>query len=111
MATKTKVYSVRLQGLRSISDKAYEALAFDGSRAILPKSQVFGRDWDISKSDAHWIAAWILEKKELQYSRKKVGWYNHSTGRIEANFEVEIEHHVPNPINPINPAADADLTR
>jgi hypothetical protein len=111
MAAKTKVYSVRLQSLRSISDKAYEATAFDGSKAILPKSQVFSPDWGVSKSDAHWIAAWVLEKKELQYSSKKVGWYNHSTGRIEPNFEVEIEHHVPSLIDPKSPAADADLTR
>lgn len=41
---KTKCYSVRLASLVSISDKAYKATAFDGSTAIIPKSQEFGQD-------------------------------------------------------------------
>ncbi len=72
---KTKVISVRLQSLVSISDKAYKATAFDGSEAIIPKSQVFGQDWDVQKSDAYWISSWILEQKDLQYSDKKVAWF------------------------------------
>lgn len=75
---KTKCYSVRLSSLVSISDKAYKATAFDGSEAILPKSMVFGQDYEVQKSEAYWIAAFILEKEEckLQYSDKKVKWFN-----------------------------------
>lgn len=58
---KTKCYSVRLQSLFSISDKAYKATAFDGSSDVLPASQVFGQDYDVQKSDAYWIAAWIMK--------------------------------------------------
>ncbi|MDR1883737.1 MAG: hypothetical protein LBR26_13275 [Prevotella sp.] len=72
---KTKCYSVRLESLFSISEKAYKATAFDGSTAVIPKSQVFGQDFDVQKSDAYWISAWILEQKELQYSNKKVRWF------------------------------------
>ena len=86
---KTKCCSVRLQSLVSISDKAYKATAFDGSEAVLPKSQVFGPDYEISKSDAYWIASWILEKKELQYSGKKIGWFNPDNGRIEPNMDAD----------------------
>lgn len=96
--SKTKCYSVRLQSLRSISDKAYEAVAFDGSKCILPKSQVFGHDFDVLKSEAYWIAAWILETKQLQYSRKKEGWYNPAKGRVEPAYNYEVEKHVPTPI-------------
>ena len=75
---KTKCYSVRLQSLVSISDRAYKATAFDGSSSIIPKSQVFGQDDDVEKCDAWWIAAFILEKEDckLQFSCKKVKWFN-----------------------------------
>jgi hypothetical protein len=108
---KTKVCSVRLQSLVSISDKAYKATSFDGSCDILPKSQVFGIDYDVQKSDAYWIAAWILEKKDLQYSGKKIAWYNHITGNIEPNYEIIIEHHIPERKEPVNIEPDANLIR
>lgn len=76
MEKKTKCYSVRLMALSSISDKAYKAIAFDGSEAIIPKSQVFGEDYEVQKSEAYWISAWILGQKEgFQYSTKKVQWF------------------------------------
>ena len=75
---KTRCYSVRLESLVSVSDKAFKATAFDGSTAIIPKSQVFGQDFEVQKSDAWWIAAFILEKDDckLQFSSKKVKWFN-----------------------------------
>lgn len=73
---KTKCFSVRLQSLVSISDQAYKATGFDGLTDIIPKSQVFGPDLEVSKSEAYWISAWILEKKNIQYSNKKVMWFN-----------------------------------
>ncbi len=78
--SKVLCYSVRLQSLVSISDKAYVATSFDGSKDVLPKSQVFGQDYDVQKSDAYWIAAWILEKKNIQYSGKKRAWLDKDTG-------------------------------
>jgi hypothetical protein len=75
---KTKCFSVRLESLVGISDKAYKATAFDGSSAIIPKSMVFGTDYEVQKSEAYWIAAFILEKEDcqLQFSDKKVKWFN-----------------------------------
>ena len=90
---RTRCFSVRLQDLQSISDKAFKAVAFDGSEAILPKSQVFGRDWDIAKSEAYWISAWILEKKDLQYSHKKEAFFD-SVSR-EQLPSYTIEKHIP----------------
>lgn len=75
MNGKTKYYSVRLESLISISPKAYKAIAYDGTSAIIPKSQVLGPDLEVQKSDAYWISAWILEKKDIQYSTKKVRWF------------------------------------
>ena len=40
---KVLCYSVRLSSLTSISEKAYKAVAFDGSEAIIPKSQALGQ--------------------------------------------------------------------
>lgn len=96
---KTKCYSVRLESLVSISDKAYKATSFDGSCDILPKSQVFGRDWDVMKSEAWWIAAWILEKKNIQYSSKKEAWFWNDTRKMAPN--ITITRHVPVKVNKI----------
>ena len=49
---KVKCYSVRLQALFSVSSRAMKAIAYDGTTAIIPKSQVYGPDYDIHKSDA-----------------------------------------------------------
>lgn len=43
---KTLCYSVRLESLVRISDKAFRASAFDGSTAVIPASQIFGVDAD-----------------------------------------------------------------
>ena len=90
---KTICYSVRLESLVSISDRAYVARGFDGSECVLPKSQVYGRDWDVMKSDAYWIAAWILKKKDLQYSGKKQAWFDSETGKRLPTYTVR--KHVP----------------
>jgi len=93
---KTKCYSVRIQSIENISEKCYKVTSFDGSSDLIPKSQVFGQDYEVQKSDAYWISCWILERKNIQYSNKKVGWFNSETNKIEAN--VIIEHHKPKKI-------------
>lgn len=108
---KTKCYSVRLKSLTEISNLALRAADFSGNKCILPKSTVFGIDYDVIKSDAYWIAAWILEKKELQYSIKKEGWYNPKKGRVEPAIKVEIEHHIPKKIEPVSNNLITELKR
>lgn len=88
----TKCYSVRLASLVSISHLCYKAIGFDGSEALIPKSQVFGQDYEVVKSDAYWITSWILEQKSLQYSRKKWTMFNKDGKNIGA---IEFEHHKP----------------
>jgi hypothetical protein len=92
---KTLCYSVRLESLTRISDKAYKAVAFDGSSDVIPASQVFGQDWDVQKCDAYWISAWILSKKYLQYSSKKQTWFDENGNRLPT---YTIERHVPDKI-------------
>lgn len=87
-----KCYSVRLKSLVRISDKAFRAECFDGSSDIIPASQVIGPDFDIEKSEAWWITAWILEKKSIQYSAKKVAFFD-DNGRMLPTYTVE--KHVP----------------
>lgn len=86
-------YSVRLQSLTDISEKAIKATAFDGSEAIIPKSQVFGQDYSVSKSEAYWISAWILEHKSIQYSVKKEAWFDSVTRKQLPTWKIE--KHVP----------------
>lgn len=90
-----KCYSVSLESIVDISDKCFLAKAFDGSEALIPKSQVYGQDLDVHKSEAYWISAWILEKKELQYSRKK--WTNFSKAGKNIG-RIEFAHHIPKKI-------------
>lgn len=106
---KVKCYSVRLESLVSISDKAFKAVAFDGSEAIIPKSQVFGDDYDVSKSEAYWISAWILEKKELQYSGKKEAWFDTDTGRMLPI--ITYKKHIPRKLEKSNAEPDESLIR
>jgi len=108
---KTKCYSVRLESLVSISEKCYKATAFDGSTALIPKSQVFGQDYDVIKSDAYWISCWILEQKDLQHSTKKVGWYNPSTTVIEGNISKTVTVNVPSEITNVEVSYDSELFR
>lgn len=89
---KTLCYSVRLESLVRISDKAFKATAFDGSSDIIPASQVFGVDYEVQKSDAYWISAWILEKKSIQYSGKKQAWFDENGNRLPT---YTIERHTP----------------
>lgn len=88
----TLCISVRLESLVRISDKAFKATAFDGTTDIIPASQVFGRDYEVQKSDAYWISAWILEKKSLQYSPKKQAWFDENRHRLPT---YTIERHTP----------------
>ena len=88
----TLCYSVRLESLVRISDKAFKATAFDGSSDIIPASQVFGRDYEVMKSDAYWISAWILEKKSIQYSQKKQAWFDEDGKMLPT---ITVERHTP----------------
>lgn len=90
--SKTKCYSVRVESLHSISDKAYKVRSFDGSEDILPKSAVFGQDFGVQKSDAYWIAAWILPKKNIQWSSKKEAWFDENGHQLPT---YTVTKHVP----------------
>lgn len=97
--------------LTSVSEKAYKATAFDGSTAILPKSQVFGQDYDVGKSEAYWISEWILEKKELQYSRKKVSYFDRDRADYIPETGITIERHIPEEKQPVNNPPIAELLK
>lgn len=110
MGTKVKCFSVRLKSLVSISEKAYKATSFDGTTAIIPKSQVFGQDYDVQKSDAYWISSWILGQKELQYSTKKESWFEKELSHVSGEG-VEIERHIPEEKEPVEVEPIAELVK
>lgn len=95
---KTLCYSVRLKELKSISPKAFKAVAFDGSSCILPKSCVFGQDFGVMKSDAYWIAEWIIKQKDIQYSSKKKAYFDEK-GKMYPF--IQVSHHEPETVNPV----------
>ena len=89
---RTKCYSVRVESMRKISDKAYSVRSFDGSEDIIPASQVFGPDYEVQKCEAYWITAWILPKKSIQWSDKKEAWFDENGNRLP---DYTIERHYP----------------
>lgn len=93
---RTKCYSVRVESVRKISDKAYIVRSFDGSEDIIPASQVFGQDYEVQKCDAYWISAWILEKKSIQYSRNKEALFDEDGNRLP---DYTIERHKPEKVD------------
>lgn len=103
-----KCYSVRLKEFTSISPKCYKAVAFDGSEALIPTSQYYGQDYSVSKSDSYWISEWILQKKDLQYSRKK--WTNFTKNGKNIG-QIIIEHHKPKKLDISKINHDETLTR
>lgn len=104
---RVKCYSVRLASLDPVSRLAYKAVAFDGSSDIIPASQVFGQDYEVSKSDAWWISAWILEKKHLQYSSKKTAWFDKDTRKRLP--DIIVEKHRPDYVRPVDNNEISDL--
>ncbi len=96
---KIKCYSVRLESMTPVSSACYRAKAFDGSEALIPSSQVYGIDHEVSKSEAWWISAWILEKKSLQYSSKKEAWFESESGKMLPTYTVT--HHTPQRKEPV----------
>lgn len=93
---KIKCYSVKLEFMHSISEKCYKAVAFDGSEALIPKSQVYGRDYS-RQSESWWISAWILERVSIQHSNKKAAWFE--DGRMLPTYEKKI--HKPERKDPV----------
>ena len=106
---KSLCYSVRLSSLTAISDKCYLATAFDGSEALIPKSQVFGQDYSVQKSEAYWISEWILKQKDLQYSGKKQATFD-SVTRKEVPVWI-VEKHEPIKIDPLENNTIKELKR
>lgn len=100
---KTQCYSVRVEMLQSISDKAVKITSFDGSSDIFPKSAIFGRDYDVLKSDAYWIASWILPKKSIQWSCKKSAWFDEQGNKLPT---IKVEKHTPDKIAPVENAIE-----
>lgn len=104
---KTLCYSVRVKSLTEVG-KAYKVISFDGSEDFIPQSQVFGQDYEISKSKAYWLSAWILGKKTIQYSEKKKGWFDGETRNRLPTYTVK--KHIPDKIHK-KPTYENELER
>lgn len=100
---KTKCYNVKLRSLKDISPKCFLATAYDGSEAFIPKSQYFGES-----GSGHWISAWILERKDLQYSTKKSATFNPYGQMVP---EVTYKRHTPEQVEPVDAGPDKSLIR
>jgi len=105
--SKTLCYSVRVLSLTYISNKAVKIISFDGSEDIFPDSQIFGEDYDVTKSEAYWLASWLLPKKNIQYSSKKQAWFDNATRCQLPNYKIV--KHIPKKINK-KAEIDASLT-
>lgn len=89
MARKKKCYSVRLKEFVQISDLAYRAVDFQNTKATIPASQYFGIDSETTKSKGFWLTEWILKKRTLQYSNKKVAWFDENGNKYSSAEKLE----------------------
>ena len=70
----------------------------------MPKSQVYGMDYERcspfseEKGEAWWISEWILSKKNIQYSTKRVAWIDRDTHEVSIVPRITVERHVPEKI-------------
>ena len=74
MSKKKPFYRVKYQELKDISEKAVVVKCFDGSEDVLPKSQIID-EFSLGKTESVLVPCWLAEKKNIQYSEKKV-WIN-----------------------------------
>lgn len=86
---RVKCYSVRFRSFYQITPKAYKAESFNGRSCIIPASQVYDRDYEVFKSEAWWISAWILSRSCLQFSTKKEAWFDSETRDKLPRYIVE----------------------
>jgi hypothetical protein len=100
--------SIKLQALIRITDKCYKAIAFDGSEALFPVSQVVCED--LENENAWWVTDWILQQKTIQHSKKRQAWIDTDTLDIRVYYPTIVEHHVPTPITD-KPIHDNSLER
>lgn len=71
---------------------------WQGNTFLIPKSQCFGQDWDVMKSDAYWIAAWLIDKSNLVVSKKKEAWFDKDTGEQLPTYIIT--KHTPERVEP-----------
>jgi len=65
--SKRPYYVVKFKQLRDISDKAVAITCYDGTEAVLPKSQVLDGD----DYDALFVPCWLVEKTGVQHANKQ----------------------------------------
>lgn len=107
---KDLCYSVRLQSLTpSRSGKAFLAEDFNGNSDWIPSQFVYEQDWDVTKSEAWWISAWILDKKNITYKGKKEAWFHRKTRRRLPTYEFT--KHTPKKVENKNVKPDKNLVR
>lgn len=86
-----KCYLVKLAEFVQISDKCYKAVDYAGNEALIPASQFCG----YSGSNGVYLTAWILERKNLQYSQK------HPVDILDGGVNddvVVVRKHTPEPL-------------
>ena len=67
----TKCISVRLKSFFPIKGKSvYIAYDYNGHKDVIPEMAYFGKDEDVKKGNAYWIAKWTLKKDETELNHK-----------------------------------------
>jgi hypothetical protein len=108
---KVRCYSVRLKSLTDISLKCLKGEDWQGNTALIPKSQFYGQDYNVIKSDAYWVSAWLVEKEDfgLMVSMKKQATFDSVTGKEVPTWTIE--KHEPIKIEPLENNTIKELKR
>lgn len=99
--------SVKLNSVRSISEKAVIIETIEGDTAVIPKSQIMGFAKHPKGCECLWITEWILKKKNIRYSYNDKGYF---LGKEKIIFE-EKEIHFPRMMVPVEDNIINELQR
>tara|TARA_Y100001972_G_C7657837_1_gene331417 strand:+ start:2722 stop:2934 length:213 start_codon:yes stop_codon:yes gene_type:complete len=64
---KKPFHIVRFRELKNISEKAIAIKCYDGSEAVLPKSQIHIHPF---KDDVIFVPRWLIDQKQIQFKEK-----------------------------------------
>ena len=89
----TKCISVRLKSFFPVKGKSvYIAYDYNGHKDVFPEMAYFGKDEDVKKGNAYWIAKWTLKKDETELNHKykpKIAYFDENRKRCPPPVRCE----------------------
>lgn len=96
---KRKYISVELKSFTRISGKAFKAVFSNDAEYIIPASQIFAQNKEVTEKEEWFISEWILRQKQIPYKGMKAVWL-HDCDRNMKEIRI-VKKHIPEKIKPV----------